>query len=90
MKQVIEYIDTKGMFPNPDSGYLVAWDDEERGRIMVGFSERKDLVGDCAHISCPYEIFYKDPVGKLSNYLDAFIDMSRALVKFTEYQQNKK
>lgn len=90
MKQVIEYIDTKGMFPNPDSGYLVAWDDEERGRIMIGFSEYKDLVEGCAQISFSYEDFYKDPIGKLSNYLDSFIDLSRAFLKFTEYQENKK
>ena len=93
MKPVIEYIDTRGMFPNPDSGYLVAWDDEEKGRIMVGFSQYKDLAEGCALVSYSYELFYKDPIKKLSNYLDTCIDtcidLSRALVKFDDYCQNK-
>lgn len=86
MKSVIEYIDTRGMFPNPDSGYLVAWDDEEKGRIMVGFSQSKDLADGCAHVSYAYETFYKDPIGKLSSYLDAGIDLSRAFRKFDDKQ----
>jgi hypothetical protein len=90
MKPTIQYIDTRGMFPNPDSAYLVAWDDQERGRIMIGFSKYKDLAEGEAHISYSYESFYKDPIGKLSNYLDAGIDLSRALVKFDNYHQNKK
>ncbi len=90
MKPVIEYIDTRGMFPNPDSAYLVAWDDEEKGRIMIGFSQYKDLADGCAHISYPYETFYKDPIGKLSSYLDAAIDLSRGLKKFNDYYQKKK
>ena len=90
MTPVIEYIDTRGMFPNPDSAYLVAWDDEEKGRIMIGFSQYKDLAEGCAHISYSYETFYKDPIGKLSSYLDAGIDFSRALKKFDDYYQNKK
>jgi len=90
MKPVIEYIDTRGMFPNPDSGYLVAWDDEDKGRIMIGFSQYKDLAEGSAHISYDYETFYKDPIGKLSNYLDAGIDLSRGLKKFDEYLKNKK
>jgi hypothetical protein len=89
MKPVIEYIDTRGMFPNPDSSYLVAWDDEEKGRIMIGFSQYKDLADGCAHISYPYETFYKDPIRKLSSYLDACIDLSRGLKKFDDYYQNK-
>ena len=90
MKPVIEYIDTKGMFADPNSGYLVAWDDEEKQRIMIGFSQYKDLAEGCAHISYSYESFYKDPIGKLSNYLDAGIDLSRAFKKFDDYYQNKK
>lgn len=90
MKPVIEYIDTRGMFANPDSGYLVAWDDKEKGRIMIGFSQYKDLAEGCAHISYSYETFYKDPVGKLSNYLAAGIDLSRAFRKFDDSYQNKK
>jgi len=89
MKPVIEYIDTRGMFPNQESGYLVAWNDEERGRIMIGFSQYKDLAEGYAHISFSYEDFYKDPIGKLSNYLDAGIDLSRAFKKFDDYQQKK-
>jgi len=89
MKPVIEYIDTTGMFPNPDSAYLVAWDDEEKGRIMIGFSKYKDLAEGCALVSYSYESFYKDPINKLSNYLDAGIDLSRALVRFDDYHQNK-
>lgn len=89
MKPVIEYIDTRGMFPNPDSGYLVAWDDKEKGRIMIGFSQYKDLAEGSAHISYTYETFYKDPIGKLSNYLDAGIDLSRAFIKFDDSYQNK-
>jgi hypothetical protein len=90
MKPVIEYIDTRGMLPNPDSKYLVAWDDKEKGRIMVGFSQYKYLAEGCAHISYSYETFYKDPVGKLSSYLDAGIDLSRAFRKFDDYYQKKK
>ena len=89
MKPVIEYIDTKGMFADPNSGYLVAWDDEQKGRIMIGFSQYKNLAEGCAHISYSYEAFYKDPIGKLSHYLDAGIDLSRELKKFNEYNQNK-
>lgn len=89
MKPVIEYIDTRGMFPNPDSGYLVAWDDKEKGRIMIGFSPYKDLAEGCAHISCSYEDFYKDPIRKLSSYLDAVIDLSKAFRKFDDYYQTK-
>jgi len=85
MKPTIEYIDTRGMFSNPDSAYLVAWDDEEKRRIMIGFSQYKDLAEGCAQISYPYETFYKDPIGKLSNYLDAGIDLSRAFKKFYNY-----
>ena len=90
MKPVIEYIDTKGMFPNPDSGYLVAWDDEEKGRIMIGFSQYKDLADGCADISYPYETFYKDPIRKMSSYLDAAIDLTRAFRKFDDDYQKKK
>lgn len=89
MKPVIEYIDTRGMFPNPDSGYLVAWDDEERGRIMIGFSQYKDLAEGCAHISFDYKTFYNDPIGKLSSYLDAGIDLSRELKKVDDYLKTK-
>ena len=90
MKPVIEYIDTRGMFPNPDSGYLVAWDDEKKARVMVGFSKYKDLAEGCAIVSYPYEIFYKDPIKKMSNFLDASIDLSRGLAMLDNNHENKK
>jgi hypothetical protein len=89
MKTVIEHIDIRGMFPNSQSRYLVAWSDEGNDRVMIGFSQYKDLVDGCAHISYSYEDFYKDPIGKLINYLDAGIDLSRAFIKFDDYIQEK-
>ena len=92
MKEVIEYISTKGMYPveRSDYQYLVAWIDGER--VKLGFSEFKDLMEGCAIVSYEHNSFMKDPYGIMSRFLDAHRDcvneVRQSLIKIHNNRQN--
>jgi hypothetical protein len=90
MKQTIEYINTKGIYPveRDDYRYLVAWVDGER--VKLGFSEFKDFTEGCAIVSYDYDRFIKDPVGTMSAFLDAHNDLGYQLGQAIDKIRNKK
>ena len=93
MKEVIEHINTKGMYPAncDDYKYLVAWE-EDGERVKIGFSKSKDLTEGCPLVSYEYDKFIKDPYGIMSRFLDAHRDcvyeIRESLIKIHNNKQN--